>query len=201
MTKPYKLNNKYREQFRKWIKDNYSTDLTGLKYKSTNVKLYAIFVVNGVVNKVRTDRPYGKQVDLFWKYMVEEKGFNPNKIPRWHKPIASEFVATLGKADYDRYIKSSEWLQKSKALIKSRGSECEVCASTTSLHSHHYNYRFLGKERSKDLFCLCEKCHDLYHYMIPSSKLPKDKDDGVGDRLMHIINTIQSSKMKIKSIS
>jgi 5-methylcytosine-specific restriction endonuclease McrA len=78
------------------------------------------------------------------------------------------------KKDYENYINSEEWNLKSKKCIAAARYKCEVCSSVGSLQSHHYNYVFLRKEREKDLFCLCERCHKKYHNIHPSHKLPKD---------------------------
>jgi hypothetical protein len=64
--------------------------------------------------------------------------------------------------DYDKYIKSMEWLIKSKVFIGRRGYRCEKCGASSEqkqLFTHHKHYRTLGHEKDEDVEVLCFDCH------------------------------------------
>lgn len=64
--------------------------------------------------------------------------------------------------DYNKYIVSKEWKDKSKQWIIETG-ECQRCKSGYRLTCHHINYKNLGHERRKDIKVLCWDCHKKYH--------------------------------------
>ena len=64
--------------------------------------------------------------------------------------------------NYNEYIISDEWKQKSAIFIKSVGS-CENCGRTKKLGCHHKTYKNLGKETKKDILVWCWDCHKYYH--------------------------------------
>jgi len=91
---------------------------------------------------------------------------------------------------YRSYIASPEWKELSLKCFADAGNQCEVCGDSANLNAHHYNYHNLGNEPETDLFCLCERCHGLYHRKYPSSELPKDYDLPRLSRLHHIMGTV-----------
>ena len=63
---------------------------------------------------------------------------------------------------YPDYIKSIEWLIKSKVFIGRRGYKCERCGVTDKpLFSHHLHYKTLGREKDEDVQVLCFGCHQI----------------------------------------
>ena len=83
--------------------------------------------------------------------------------------------------NYQEYIDSAEWKERSKALRKKLGNHCVLCHRTGKTHVHHNTYVRLGHERAEDLTLLCENCHKLFHqfyeyagnvgYFIPKPEL------------------------------
>jgi len=71
------------------------------------------------------------------------------------------------KTDYKMYIKSDAWRKKAQQCRTYAGFRCQLCNSGPSknnpLEAHHRTYERLGKERAKDLICLCRECHTLFH--------------------------------------
>jgi hypothetical protein len=64
--------------------------------------------------------------------------------------------------DYDKYIKSPEWLVKSRMFIGRRGYKCERCGVSIeekTLFSHHLHYQTLGRETGNEIEVLCFDCH------------------------------------------
>jgi hypothetical protein len=66
--------------------------------------------------------------------------------------------------DYENYIGSEKWRQKSTALREKVG-KCQLCGRKTLdlLRTHHNTYENLGQEEEYDLIVLCEDCHRLFH--------------------------------------
>ena len=63
--------------------------------------------------------------------------------------------------EYDRYIKSDEWKNKSRERRKLDGC-CQSCGSKLNLQVHHKSYDSFGKEDIKhDLVTLCDDCHSV----------------------------------------
>lgn len=187
----YKLNKKYYHSFRKWININYGILPFG-------PKTIAKFRDGKKLVSIYKDSPVGEYVNEYWDGRIKN-GFNKRKIPKFHGPPKEKFVPVSERqpVEYAAYIKSASWKMKSIACSKRANKECEVCASTASLQAHHYNYLNLGYESEIDLFCLCDTCHELYHYLIPAKSLPIDRLDR-GSRLLHIVMTIQKAKQKIR---
>jgi 5-methylcytosine-specific restriction endonuclease McrA len=60
---------------------------------------------------------------------------------------------------YNARIKSAQWKNMKRDLIRMRSQKCEKCGSCTSLQLHHKTYERLGKELMSDLELLCFSCH------------------------------------------
>lgn len=98
--------------------------------------------------------------------------------------------------NYNDYITSKEWkviASKCKYLAENK---CEVCNSEHDLQAHHYNYKFLFSERSKDVFCLCDNCHKSYHSKLSIEDLPKDYDLKREERLIHIVSILNINNIE-----
>ena len=77
--------------------------------------------------------------------------------PFHHKQYQIESV------DYNEYIQSDEWKEKSLAL-RCKVGKCQICGtSNKKLQVHHNSYRNLGHEPPEDLTVLCERCHAIFH--------------------------------------
>jgi 5-methylcytosine-specific restriction endonuclease McrA len=68
---------------------------------------------------------------------------------------------TERRAAYERHIKSTQWRNSRRAIIKLRGNKCERCPSTFELDLHHKTYERLGREQLSDLELLCKACHKI----------------------------------------
>lgn len=67
--------------------------------------------------------------------------------------------------NYDDYIHSEEWAEKSEAAKERAGYRCQVCNvpdSMAGLETHHRTYERLGYEDDGDLIVLCGDCHSIY---------------------------------------
>lgn len=74
-----------------------------------------------------------------------------------------EDVKFLWKRNYDRYISSVVWKNKSEKIKSKRGNKCQVCGGENELQVHHNTYDRLGNEDDNDLVLLCKSCHFLFH--------------------------------------
>ena len=71
--------------------------------------------------------------------------------------------------NYHEYIKSEKWRRKAKACYKRAGYRCQICAATNRrLEAHHNTYNNLGNEKSEDLICVCDLCHQGITEMLRS---------------------------------
>jgi hypothetical protein len=68
--------------------------------------------------------------------------------------------------NYQDYIKSSKWKEKSEAAKKRAGYRCQVCNDENFLNVHHRTYENLGNENDNDLTVLCASCHEKFHDVI-----------------------------------
>lgn len=62
---------------------------------------------------------------------------------------------------YEARIRSAQWKNMKRSLIKWRGNRCERCGLETPLELHHKTYERLGNERLSDLELICSTCHRL----------------------------------------
>lgn len=84
---------------------------------------------------------------------------------------------------YDEYLKSKEWKNKRNEVFELRGRKCARCESTAKLHIHHATYDRIYKENIyKDLFVLCNYCHNMYHSIIKGVTTIKKTRDFVKDK-------------------
>lgn len=68
--------------------------------------------------------------------------------------------------NYKEYIKSEEWKNKRKEVLKRDKFKCRLCSAKGSeynLHVHHNSYNNLGNEPLEDLITLCKSCHEKHH--------------------------------------
>lgn len=71
----------------------------------------------------------------------------------------------FSKAEYEEYLKSSEWQTKRRRKAKEQNHICEICHKKVlkGFHIHHKTYIRFKKERLSDLMFLCEDCHTKLH--------------------------------------
>lgn len=66
--------------------------------------------------------------------------------------------------NYQDFMRSEQWLQMKRAIIRKRGRKCEMCGALSLLELHHKNYDMEpGKEKETDLLLICDKCHNSLH--------------------------------------
>lgn len=70
---------------------------------------------------------------------------------------------TIWKMNYDDYIKSEPWKQKSEKAKERAGYRCQCCYSDKNIQTHHRTYERLGNELDTDLTVLCDECHSKIH--------------------------------------
>jgi 5-methylcytosine-specific restriction endonuclease McrA len=68
----------------------------------------------------------------------------------------------LGANQYQAYIQSSEWKERSR-LERIKNPACSLCNKKGILVVHHRTYERLGNEANGDLIVLCKECHELFH--------------------------------------
>ena len=66
----------------------------------------------------------------------------------------------LTAMDYESYINSVLWREKSRRIRKRDGYRCLICGTTdVPLEVHHLTYDRLGEELDSDLITVCHDCH------------------------------------------
>ena len=80
----------------------------------------------------------------------------------------------MNKEQYHKYLLSADWLIKKSKLVmtylkQNWKIDCFYCASTDSLHIHHFSYTNIGNEQIEDeriweLGFLCKNCHHKWHF-------------------------------------
>jgi hypothetical protein len=63
------------------------------------------------------------------------------------------------RVKYERHIRSSQWCNVKRDMIRLRGERCGHCGFRYELQLHHKTYERLGRELISDLELLCERCH------------------------------------------
>lgn len=75
-----------------------------------------------------------------------------------NKPITAK-----QKAQYYKYLQSSQWKAKRDVAMEMYGRACGLCGSRHDLQVHHRTYKNIFKELMEDLMILCESCHYAHH--------------------------------------
>lgn len=68
--------------------------------------------------------------------------------------------------EYNEYIESEIWKQKSLSMKEVAEFRCACCNRefrVCDLHTHHMSYHGLGSESSEQLLVLCRECHNRFH--------------------------------------
>lgn len=78
-------------------------------------------------------------------------------------PSTHRYLDFLRWMPYERYLKTPHWQETRTQALEHAGHRCQVCNSTSSLHTHHRSYDRRGAELPEDLIVLCRKCHDTFH--------------------------------------
>lgn len=72
--------------------------------------------------------------------------------------------------EYQAYLLSDEWHEKSNEVKSRAGYRCQLCNSDRSLQAHHRTYANVKTDAEiEDCICLCKTCHRGFHEKI----LPK----------------------------
>jgi 5-methylcytosine-specific restriction endonuclease McrA len=74
---------------------------------------------------------------------------------------------------YNAYLRSPAWKERRRICFENAGWKCNRCGTTKKLTAHHRTYARVGRERQKDLECLCEGCHSAHHDQEPKN-LPEE---------------------------
>ena len=70
----------------------------------------------------------------------------------------------MGKQEYQEYLKTPEWAELRKRVLRHYGDKCMVCGSVWNNQVHHIRYANVrGEEGMEDFKVLCWKCHKKEH--------------------------------------
>ena len=79
---------------------------------------------------------------------------------------------------YSELLRSAQWLEKRKTILKRDGYRCRNCGSSFGLEVHHRQYHILKRigdyrkpwaYNDSNLVTLCARCHQVGHkkYNVP----------------------------------
>lgn len=74
-----------------------------------------------------------------------------------------EHLEKLREMPYAEYLKTAEWQNFRKAVLKRAHYKCQLCNAGGELHVHHNNYDNRGNELYSDVIVLCKDCHTKFH--------------------------------------
>ena len=84
-------------------------------------------------------------------------------VDRLETEYKASRLKELKTMDYAVYLKTPEWIAKSRQA-KERCHCCQECgACGVELHVHHLTYERRGEELPEDLVVLCKSCHAKVH--------------------------------------
>ena len=75
-------------------------------------------------------------------------------------------------ADYDAYLTTPEWKEKSRLVIERENHLCQGCRKAKATQAHHSTYQHAGEEFLFQLVALCWPCHKRFHADFVSSLRP-----------------------------
>lgn len=82
-------------------------------------------------------------------------------------------------SNYKDFLRTPYWKIIAFQVKERYNFKCAICSSNHNLNAHHRTYDRIGQEyyywkSEKDLICLCEECHALFH---KNSKLVECNDE------------------------
>ncbi len=124
--------------------------------------------------KSRSDYKRALKYEILCSDCLSER--NAERESEWQKlrEAREQRLHTLATMPYREYLETPEWKERAAAHRKRSWYRCQVCnGSGRTLNIHHRTYERRGNEEIKDLICLCQDCHYLFHRQ---GKLPPDED-------------------------
>jgi 5-methylcytosine-specific restriction endonuclease McrA len=69
------------------------------------------------------------------------------------------------QAQYYEYLQSTQWREKSRAVLQRDGYTCQACLHRNATQAHHITYEHIYDEPLFDLVSVCTTCHDRLHHL------------------------------------
>lgn len=92
-----------------------------------------------------------------------------------------ERLAELQAMPYEEYLKTPEWKETRKRILKRDNHVCQGCHATSVFTIHHYTHEHQGHEDDNDLVTLCGPCQEqLLRKMAQLPTIPFLHRIGVG---------------------
>lgn len=85
-----------------------------------------------------------------------------SEIRNCDEDLIAEYISSL---EYDHFLITPYWKIIAYHVKKSAKFKCVICGSNENLNAHHKDYSIHGYELQniRELVCLCNSCHSLYH--------------------------------------
>lgn len=131
-----------------------------------NIKVDGIDTWVDLLNILPSDNIRIKTYTLFnegnYKNMILVIINNEGEIDK-----SRSFVLISKLKDYKDYLKTYDWNETRKIVLKEANYKCQLCgAKNVKLNVHHNTYENIGNEYREDLVVLCDDCHKKFHDII-----------------------------------
>ncbi len=107
-------------------------------------------------------------MNQFWKNPIPIQKAFYDMIYGALANIPNSACAYIKTFSYQDFLKTPYWKIVAYRVKHNAGHKCQVCGSAEFLAAHHRTYEFHGREHTKEglanLTCLCQDCHELYHF-------------------------------------
>lgn len=105
--------------------------------------------------------------------------------PHSHRMTWAQILSACRCRTYEQYLESSLWKSIKQRVYQRFGHQCSICEKTAT-EIHHASYcleTMLGK-RIRNLFPLCEGCHQAVTFDENGQKRPIDVQNAVFEQLV-----------------
>jgi len=123
------------------------------------------WILNKAINNEFKDWPVQTDATKSLREQILEKIIKPRRLLKTKQNKRSRKHKRINKREYYNYLKTTEWSNISKMVIKRDNNKCTKCGGTYTLQAHHMHYKniFNEMEHLEDLITLCKICHTQVH--------------------------------------
>lgn len=96
-----------------------------------------------------------------------------------------QILAACKCRTYEQYLESSLWKDIKKRVYQRFGNQCSICEkAATEIHHASYCLETMLGKRIRNLFPLCDCCHDAVTFDEQGQKRPIDRQNAVFEQMV-----------------